>query len=287
MDPKQVSYFKRLKRITSSYMSELTNGKVSKKFKSIEFDLVKECFDDANEEEREIGDTHQKKHKEIINENKQEYEEEPEGFEVKKLKERHIRFSIPEGVVSETDSEEEPEVSEATRLNERHIRFSKHMEVASKAETEEEPKVFDVAKLKEKLKRFLKPAETVSQAMRRLRGTVQKKANFKKNVRKGSNQPEKVHEEVNVEFDELCKICSDLIAAECDDLYDWKLEDLFEVRYWKLKGPNGIVGPVTDQQIKIWKDGKKLKGFKIQKTDKQGNSLQGDNWMDFDLFELY
>ena len=161
--------------------------------------------------------------------------------------------------------------------------------LAVKKEEKTESAPIDVQKLKASLRKVLRADETVSQAMNRLRGNVCVKKTFKKNVRKGSSAAEKINspEIISEEFKELCRICSDLVAEGCDDLYEWKVQDLSESRYWKLKGPNGIVGPVDDQQIQIWKQGNKLKGFAIQRTDKTGKTMQGDTWMDFDSFELY
>ena len=103
--------------------------------------------------------------------------------------------------------------------------------VIKNEEEQKETQNFDVEEAKNFLRNILKPNENVSQAITRLKGKKIIKKNFKKNVRKNSVKDEEIEEKPSEEFEELCRVCSDLMDAGFDELYEWKIEDLKELRY--------------------------------------------------------
>lgn len=267
-DAEDAREIRKRQKLVKAYYDELTGGKISKKFKPSDIDLIQEY----NESKKDLN----LKDLTINHENSD--EENKEAF--------NIDEEVEDGLI---DNQGIP-IFKGKKVNNTDpwLESIGNNKAQIKINQEKPEAIIDIRKCKERLRKILKVNETVAQAMKRLRGKIPSVGNYKRNVRKGVGKEEKVKaEKCSDEFEELCKICSDLVAAGCDDLYEWKIEDLAEIRYWKLKGPNGIVGPVDDNQIMIWKKGGKLGGFQIQKTDKNGNSLQGDVWMNFDMFELY
>ncbi|OMJ71718.1 hypothetical protein SteCoe_30005 [Stentor coeruleus] len=267
-DAEDAREIRKRQKLVKAYYDELTGGKISKKFKPSDIDLIQEY----NEGKKPLD------FKDLTVNHENSDEENKEAF--------NLNEEVEDGLI---DNKGIP-IFKGKKTNSIDPWFESmgNKKVQIKIKEEKPEAIIDIRKCKEGLKKHLKSNETVAQAMKRLRGKIPSVGNYKKNIRKGVEKEDKAKaEKCSDEFEELCKICSDLVASGCDDLYEWKIEDLAEVRYWKLKGPNGIVGPVDDNQVTIWKKAGKLGGFQIQKTDKVGNSLQGDVWMDFDMFELY
>jgi regulator of replication initiation timing len=273
MDPEEIREIRKRQRYYKSYLEELTNGRISKKFKLTEIDLIQEFW----ENKKSVEDFR----KDLKGVEEHDADEKNEPFNLDKEREEQL-FDNAGNIILPRDR---------TEVTDRWLESLDDQPIITPKQAPIKEIQIDVPSLKNSLKKLLNPNETVSQAMNRLRGAITVKKNFKKNVRKGEIQEKKKekkdNENLDQKFKELCNICSDLIAAGCDDLYDWKIQNLCDVKYWKLKGPNGIIGPVDENQIKVWREKGKLKGFSIQLTDKNGETKQGSTWMDFDTFELY
>ncbi|CAG9336137.1 unnamed protein product [Blepharisma stoltei] len=260
MDPETCRELRKRQRMQSDYPELMRKGNPMKKFKKDEIDLVKEFWEDRYQDTKEAEEDCS--------------DEELEPFNLKTEREAQS-FAETKEAMSRQDREERNDFWLDTIDD---LKLAKPVKKPEVNQTKE----INVSEVKNIIKRMLKQGEAVSQALTRLRGPVALKKNFKKNVRKSQAETDTKDDKNLSEFNELVKATSDLIGEGIDDVYSWTLDDLDTDVYWKLKGPQGIVGPLNLEVIQKWTEQKRdFSNFTAIQTNKKGIPLEDSSWIPF------
>ena len=207
MELRNAKEIRKRKRLENEMKNYLLEGKSSKKFKSESIDVFTEIEkfseDLANEEEVMPRENNL----EPLN-----LRNEKEAGQVERLG-NHV-------LITNNSEVTDPWLDSISSLAD-----------VKKEESEEPEKHYDVNYNKKRISELLENEETVAEALKRLRGPIGTKKPFKKNVRKSQqvSQPSEFFTSKK-EFEELCKLCSEMVWEGFQDVYTLKKSDLINAK---------------------------------------------------------